>query len=615
MNNYEDRKIIIIGIFLTVGLLFIIRLFYLQIINESYKLSSNNNVLRYITDYPARGYIFDRGGELLVYNQPVYDLMVIPKQVTPFDTVDLCKMTGITTDAFKIAFAKAKNYSRFKESIIEKQLSAETYATLQEKLYKFPGFYVQPRTIRKYPRSIAGHVVGYISEVDERIISKNPYYKKGDYIGFSGMEQSYEKELRGRRGQRIVMVDVHNRIKGSFQDGEYDTLSIGGKNLTSTIDANLQAYGELLMRNKSGSIVAIEPSTGEILMLVTSPAYDPNLLVGRVRSRNYNILLRDTMKPLFNRALMAQYPPGSTFKLINALIGQQVGVAKPSTTYSCRAGFHAGGLTVGCHAHPSSVDLKFSITTSCNAYYCNVFKTILEHKGKVRKGYDIWRDHVMSFGLGDKFNFDLPNELKGLIPSGDYYDKYHGKDKWKALTVISLAIGQGEIGITPMQMANMTATIANRGYYYTPHIVKAIDGIPNRDPRFSKKHEVRIDTAHFNFVVEAMHNVVLNGTARGAKLDSIAVCGKTGTAQNPHGKDHSIFISFAPKENPKIAIAVYVENAGFGATWAVPIASLLTEKYLTGKIKRLDVEKRMLEGNLISKVNSNERTKKLPGGD
>jgi penicillin-binding protein 2 len=528
--------------------------------------------------------------------------MVIPKRVKNIDTADLCNMLQITKEAFieKLKKLKKQKFSSFRPEVFEGEISLETYATLQEKLYKFPGFFVQARTLRKYPMRIAPHALGYVGEVDEKIISANPYYRMGDNMGLSGVEKSYEEALRGQRGVKIVMVDVYNREKGSFEGGKYDTASVLGKSLTSSIDAELQQYGEQLMQNKVGAIVAIEPATGEVLTMVSSPTYDPNLLVGRLKKKNYPKMVRDTLKPLYNRATMAKYPPGSTFKLLNGLIGLHEGVINENTTFGCSRGFHFGGLTVGCHPHASPVNLKFSITTSCNAYYCNVFKNILQKYPKTAIGFDVWRNHVMSFGLGHKFPTDLPQESSGNVPTIKYYDKYHGSGRWNAITVISLAIGQGEMGVTPLQMANFCSVIANRGWYIPPHIIKSIDG-GQIDAKFRKKQRTKIEREYFDMVVDGMRNVVLNGTGRIAQLDSLTVCGKTGTAQNPHGKDHSIFIAFAPMDNPKIAMAVYVENAGFGAAWAAPIASLMMEKYLRREVKRPEMEKRILEANLLPK--------------
>lgn len=596
--RYSNRKLIIGAVMVVTGIIFLIRLFFIQVIDDSYKLSAENNVLRHMTDYPARGLVYDRNGKLLVYNEAYYDLMVIPKQMKDLDTLDFCKMLDITKEEFITRINAIKAYSPFKPSIFEKQLSSEFYAMLQEKLHHYKGFYTQTRTLRKYPSRVAAHLLGYVGEVDDKVTKENIYYKSGDYIGVSGIEKHYEEFLRGTKGERVVMVDVFNRPKGRFKDGEYDRQPVSGLDLISTIDADLQAYAEKLMQNKIGSVVAIEPSTGEILTLVTSPSYDPNLLVGRVRSKNYSLLLKDEYKPLFNRALMALYPPGSTFKLVNALIGQQEKTLFPNTTYSCRNGYSAGSIRVGCHAHSSPLNLMQSVQHSCNAYYCNVFRTILDHKKTTREGYDIWREHVLSFGFGKKFDTDLPNELKGLIPSGDYYDKIYGANRWKSLTVISLSIGQGELGTTPLQLANLMCIMANRGFYYPPHLVKQIGDTPIEN-KFTIQNHTTIDSTYFPIVIDGMEQVVEAGTAARSKLKGIPFCGKTGTAQNPHGKDHSVFVAFAPKENPKIAIAAFVENSGFGGTYAAPIASLLIEKYLTDTITRPLFEETILKANLM----------------
>lgn len=602
MNLFSDRKYVISTIFVTLVVLFLIRLFYIQVINDKYKLAANDNALRHKIEYPERGVIYDRNGKILVYNEAAYDLMVIPKRVKTIDTLDLCNMLQITKESFieKLNKLKKQKFSSFRPEVFEGEISLETYATLQEKLYKFPGFFVQARTLRKYPMRIAPHALGYVGEVDEKLISSNPYYRMGDNMGLSGVEKAYETPLRGQRGVKIVMVDVYNREKGSFEGGKYDTASVLGRSLTSSIDADLQQYGEKLMQNKIGAVVAIEPATGEILSMISAPTYDPNLLVGRNKKKNYPKMAVDTLKPLYNRATMAKYPPGSTFKLLNALIGLHEGVINENTLFSCSRGFHFGGLTVGCHPHASPVNLKFSITTSCNSYYCNTFKNILQKYPKTAIGFNVWRNHVMSFGLGQKFPTDLPQESSGNVPTVKYYDKYHGSGRWNAITVISLAIGQGEMGVTPLQMANFCTVIANRGWFYPPHVIKEVDG-GKIDSNLRSKRYTKIEREYFDMVVDGMRNVVMNGTGRIAQLDSLTVCGKTGTAQNPHGKDHSIFIAFAPMDKPKIAIAVYVENAGFGATWAAPIASLMMEKYLRREVKRPEMEKRIFEANLLPK--------------
>lgn len=603
MNQLSSRKYLIAGIVVAIGLIYISRLFYLQIVDDKYKIMAVNQAIRRIVDYPPRGVIYDRNGKLLVANQAAYDLMVIPNQVKNCDTTELCRLLNITKQDFVARFLKFRKQKHpwYQPAIFEAQLSGRAYAALQEKLYAFEGFYVQSRTIRSYPKKVGALLLGYVGEVDEKTTKDSSYYLMGDYIGLSGIEKSYEVPLRGIRGVRHVEKDVFNRERAAFAGGKFDTVGVAGADLVSSIDLDLQEYGEKLMQNKVGSIVAIEPATGEILTLVSSPTYDPNILVGHEFSKNYRTLVLDSMKPLFNRALMASYPPGSTFKIANALVGQELGLVTPETRYSCNRGFSMGGVHVGCHSHASPADLKFSITTSCNAYYCNVFRSIVEHYSPSETGYRTWRDYIMSFGFGNKLPSDLPNELRGNVPSAEYYNKMYGKGRWRALSVISLGIGQGEMGVTPLQMANYCATLANRGWYYLPHAVKKVGNKPTAayNPRFGKKHYTKVRKEYFDIVVDAMANVMTNGTGRIAQIDSIKLGGKTGTAQNPHGKDHSIFICFGPVDNPKIAIAVYVENAGFGATWAAPIASLMIEKYLKGKTKRPDLEKRMMEGKVM----------------
>jgi penicillin-binding protein 2 len=591
-DRFANRRFLVIGLMIFASAVLIIKLFYIQVIDKSARVSAANNVLRYITQYPARGLIYDRNGKVLVSNEATYDLMVIPSQTGMIDTAHFCNLLGITVESYRDRMAAARKFSRNNTSVFLKMVPAETYARLQEEMYRYPGFFVQARTLRKYAEPLGAHVLGYIGEVDDKIIASDKYYKSGDYIGINGLEKSYETELRGRKGVNIFMVDVHNRIKGSYAEGKYDTISVPGKDLYSTLDIDLERYGEQLMHNKIGSIVAIEPSTGEILALVSAPDYDPELLVGRVRSENFTRLQSDSLNPLFNRALMAAYPPGSTFKMVNGMIGLQEGVIAPETRFSCSLGYHVGSFTVSCHAHPSPLDLAGAVTNSCNAYFCNTFRYILDNRAykSAPEGFDHWREYVTAFGFGSKLGVDLPNELSGNVPSHAYYDRYYGKDRWKSLTVISLAIGQGELGTTPIQMANYTAAIANRGYFYTPHVVRSIGAGGAPDPQFTEKRTTGISPQNVEVVIEGMEGAVREGTARGVALDSIIICGKTGTAQNPHGPPHSIFVAFAPKINPKIAIAVYVENAGAGATYAAPVASLMIEKYLTGKVKRKDME-------------------------
>lgn len=604
MNPYLSRKFIIGGIFSLIILVYIIRLFFLQIVDQSYKLSASNNVLRYETQFPSRGLIYDRNGKLMVYNEAAYDILVIPRQVEPFDTNQLGRLLDLTKEQIIQRLKAAKSYSYYKPSVFEKQISARNYAPLQEQLYTFKGFFVQTRTLRKYPEKIGAHVLGYIGEVDDELTKKDTYYKSGDYIGISGVEKSYEKVLRGKKGVEIYMVDVHNRIKGRFKEGKFDTIAIHGENITLTIDAKLQAYGEALMKNKRGSIVAIEPATGEVLALISSPGFDPDLLVGRNRTINYDKLKNDSLLPLFDRPLMARYPPGSTFKLVNALIGLQERIINPWTTFSCYGGYNAGNFHMACHNHASPLDLKHSIQNSCNAYYANVFRYILDAPkyGTIDNAYSIWRNSVTSFGFGQKLGIDLPHEVNGYIPTLSLYNRIHGT-RLKSLNIVSLAIGQGELLMTPLQMANLTATICNKGYYYVPHVIKnTSETYDTVQKPFLVRKYTNIDSVNFDPVIEGMFlgvNGDDGGTGRIARMQGIEICGKTGTAENPHGEDHSIFIAFAPKDNPKIALAVYVENAGFGATWAAPIASLMIELYINDSISRPAMETRILEKNLI----------------
>lgn len=600
-TTYGNRKYVINISFFSIGLILIFRLFFLQLLDDSYKDSANSNALRRITEFPARGLVYDRNGKILVYNEATYDLMVVPQRVTDVDTAELCKLLDISHDEYDAQLKKACKYSVYAPSIFEHEISKETYGFIQEKLYKFPGFYVQPRTVRKYPLSIAAHTLGYIGEASPELIEKDSYYKPGDYVGISGIEKSYEKELRGIKGVKIIMVDAFNREKGSFQNGLYDTVSKAGEDLYCTLDAALQAYGEELMANKRGSIVAIEPSTGEILALVSSPSYDPNLLAGRERSENYMKLLLDTKeKPLFNRALMAQYPPGSTFKLLDALIGQQLGVITKDTRYPCSLGFHMGSVNVKCHGHPSPCELTSAIEYSCNSYFSYTFKAIIDKSGykSTREAFLNWRKIALTFGFGKKLEDDLWGETSGNIPTPEYYDKLHGYNKWKALSIISIGIGQGEVLATPLQMANFTAILANKGYYYTPHIVKGVGANKTLDKKYTTKQMAGVDEKYFDIVLEGMHQVIESGTGTGAQIPGIEMAGKTGTAQNPHGEDHSVFVLIAPLDTPKIVVSVVVENGGWGATWAVPIASLIAEKYLNGEVKRSDLEKQMKEGKV-----------------
>jgi len=598
MSVFNDRKYVVMSIFSVVAVVYILRLFYVQVFNDEYKLSANNNVLRYTPDYPARGLVYDRNGDLLVYNEAAYDLMVIPKEVKNIDTMDLCNTIGITKESFIATINKVRKYSPFKASIFAAQISKQNYAALQEKLYRFTGFYVQSRTLRKYPRGIAAHALGYVGEASEKTLAQNPYYKNGDYIGISGLEKSYEDELRGKKGLKILMVDVFNRTKGHFKDGMYDTASVTGANIISTIDAKLQEYGEKLFANKTGGLVAIDPQTGEILACISAPSYNPNLLVGRERSKNYGKLLQDPLQPLFNRALMAYYPPGSTFKLINDLIALQEGCLTPEKTYPCPGGYHMSGHTVKCDARHGSISLRAAIQHSCNTYHCYVFRSIVDQPkyNNTEDGYEHWRNNVLSFGVGKRLYSDLPNELRGMVPTVKYYDKVFGKGHWRSSTCVSLGIGQGELGITPIQMANVMCIVANKGFYYTPHIIKKIGNSNEHSKKFKTKNYTTVAPAIFDLVYDGMQDVVERGTAAGARVPGIAILGKTGTAQNPHGKDHSLFVAFAPRDNPKIAIGLMIENGGWGASWAAPIGTLMIEKYLNDTVIRAALEKRMMDG-------------------
>ncbi len=595
-----QRKYLFYFFFIGLALIFMARLFYIQVIRKDFRLSAENNVIRKEMIYPGRGIIYDRNHKLLIGNQSAYDLMVIPRQVETMDTTTFCNLLGITKETFSLKLAEAKAYSTYKPSVFLKQLSKEQFAYFQEMLSQFPGFFPQKRILREYRYNSAANVIGFIGEASDQYLADHPSYRKGDLVGKTGIEKSYEEMLRGHVGIQYRMVDVHNRVKGRFENGQYDTLPKPGEDITCTIDIILQQYGERLMNGKRGSVVAIEPSSGEILALVTSPSYDPNLMVGRDRTKNYSRLYSDSInKPLYDRALLAEYPPGSTFKVLGALIGLQEGVIDANTTYYCRGGFHFGSLNVKCHCpFGSAISLRNSISKSCNNYYCQVFKSTIENYPDAHQGMDAWSNHVKSFGLGKFLNNDLSTGRKGFVPDADYYDRAFRYPNWRAVSTISLGIGQGELLVTPVQLANMTAAVANRGFYYTPHILKKIGGKDISIPDFVKPKYTTVDPKHFEGVINGMFDVFELGTARASRLDSIQMCGKTGTAENPHGQDHSIFIAFAPKDNPKIAIAIIVENGYWGSRWAAPIASLMIEQYLTGKITRPQLEQKMFEGTL-----------------
>lgn len=574
---------------IAVVLLFVIvaaRLFYIQVIDSSYKRYANNNALRYEVVYPPRGEVYDRNGEYLVQNRETYDLMVIPREVRNLDTLELCKILDVSIESMRRELRNASYYSRIRPSTLYKQLSKETKLKFDEKY--FPGFYTVYRTVRYYPTKMAGNLLGYVGEVNEAIINRNPYYKRGDYIGMSGIEQSYEQYLRGEKGVKVSMVDVHGVVQGSYAEGMYDTLATYGTSITCTISKELQALAEELLVGKVGSVVAIEPQTGEILVMASSPTYDPDMLIGPQRGNNYMDLLNDKRRPLFNRAVMANYPPGSTFKVVNGLIGLQEGVLDSKQRYSCHGGYPVG-RGVKCHAHWSPVGLEEAIQTSCNTYFCYVFRELIENKkySSYSERLDVWAEYVRSFGFGRKLDSDFYGELNGNVPSSDFYNKAY-RGHWNSLTIMSMSIGQGELGCTPLQMANLAATVANKGHYYIPHVVKEIHDRDSIDARFYEPHYTMVDTKHFDQLVEGMYRAVNvdGGTAATARLAGLDVCGKTGTAQNSQGRDHSTFMCFAPRNDPKIAVSVYIENGGFGATIAVPIASLIVEQYLTDTITR-----------------------------
>lgn len=593
MDNEYKRHMAIVIIVIIVGIIIGTKLFYIQVIDSNYKAYANNNALRYQVQFPPRGEVYDRKGEFLVQSKESYDLLCIPRDIEPFDTVKFAGILGIDVDVVKAEIKKARNYSTRRPSVLFKQLPKDVKLRLDEK--RFVGFYTQYRTVRTYPRKIAGNLLGYVSEVNDAIIKNDSYYRMGDYIGMSGIEQAYEKELRGVKGVKVEMVDVYGMPQGSYNNGAHDTIAQPGRAIVATLDASLQQFAEELMVGKIGAVVAIEPSSGEILVMASSPSYDPDLLVGRERGNNYMKMVYDKTKPLFNRAVMASYPPGSTFKVVNGLIGLELGTTSVGDLHPCYGGYTIG-RGVACHSHASPLDMIDATAHSCNAYFCYVFRDIIDGKKVAAtqgERYNRWREYVMSFGFGRKLDSDFLSERNGNVPSLEYYNKQY-RGSWNSLTVVSLSIGQGEMGTTPLQMANLAATVANRGHYYIPHVVRSIDGQDSIDSRFYEKHYTKVDSHHFEDIAEGMYRAVnVAGTGSIARVAGLDICGKTGTAQNPQGADHSTFICFAPKDNPKIAIAVYVEHGRFGASAAAPIASLLAEKYLTDTVKRVDLVERM----------------------
>ena len=601
------RKLLLPIIIIFTAVVILLRLFFLQIVFHDDSNNIDNIAIETVYDYPERGYIYDRNGELLVSNQPAYDVMVIPSEVKDLDTLELCSLLEIEKNDFRERLQKARDYSRKKPSVIVHQLSKDDYAVLQEKLRKFQGFYIQKRMLRSYLTHNAGNVLGYISEVNEWELKKNPYYLAGELIGRSGVEKQYEEFLRGKKGVQYYQKDKHNAAIERYKNGAMDTLPIMGQPLQLTIDIGLQAYGEQLMQHKHGGIVAIEPKTGEILALISAPTFDPALLVGRERSKNYTALYNDSIaKPLYDRTLLAEYPPGSPFKVVNALIGLQEGVITPQSVFSCGGGYRYGGHIMRCHCGRGANDLLHGIALSCNAYFANTYKRAIDMKTTSAIGMDKWNAHVRSFGLGGFLGCDLPTGRAGKVPNTALYDKQYGVKRWNGTSNISNAIGQGEILTTPIQLANVMAAIANKGYFYTPHIVKQIDNKQTPFQEYTVPKHTTIDPKHFEPVIKGMNMAYLAGTARRTQIDGINIAAKTGTAENfirVNGKrmqltDHSIFVAFAPIEDPKIAIAVFVENGYYGARVAAPIASLMIEKYLKGEVYRCDLEKQMLEKSL-----------------
>ena len=607
--NRKNKLLIGLG---ATALILLSKLFVIQIIDDKYKTSAENNSMVYSIIYPTRGIIHDRNGKILVGNKVAYDLLVTPREVEEFDTLGLAAVLDVDPEVIREKMGEYRKNRRrigWQTVVMLKQIPQETYMKFAEVSYRFPGFRGQARSIREYPYNAGGNLLGYVSEVDANFLKRNPEeYKAGDYAGMTGIEAAREKELRGEKGYTIWLRNSKNRIESRYRDGEMDKEAVPGKDITTTIDAELQHYGQMLMQNKVGSLVAIEPSTGEILAMVSSPGIDVEMLANI--GQHYGEISSNPYKPMFNRAVQAPYPPGSVFKLVNGLIGLDEGVVSPGTHYSCNMGYHFGRNKLGCHAHKSPLNLEESIMMSCNAYYCEILRDLLENKkyGSIGVAMDKWQEYVKSFGFGQKLGSDFPSELGGFIPGSGYYNKVYGKGGWKATTVISLSIGQGEIGTTPLHMANLCATIANRGFYYIPHIIKDSKHVSIED-KYREKHYTMVDTTHFPKVIGGMYRAVNSGfgsggTASIAAVKGLDICGKTGTAQNPHGSDHSVFICFAPKDNPKIAVAAYVENGGFGATYAAPIASLLTEMYLNKEIssERKYLEERMLNSNLMDRV-------------
>ncbi len=606
----NNRSRVLLAGLVVVAIILLGKLFYIQIIDDKYKINASNNSMVYDIIYPTRGIIYDRNGKIIVSNKVTYDILVTPREVTPFDTLLLASVLETSPEFIK---EKMAEYSRnrkkigYQSMVMLKQIKPETYMKFAEIQYNFPGFRGQVRSIRDYPVNAGGNLLGYVSEVDQKYIESHPgEYRSGDYAGKTGIEAAREKDLRGEKGYHIYLRNSRNQIERPYKEGEMDKEAVPGHDIVTTIDADLQQYGQELMKNKVGSLVAIEPKTGEILSLVSSPGVDVSMLADI--SQHYNEIIKDPHKPMFNRAVQAPYPPGSVFKLVNGLIGLQEGVLDMDMAYPCYQGYHFGSHKLGCHNHWSPLRLEEAIMMSCNGFFCYVLRNILENKKykNIDEALDKWNDYVQSFGFGHKLGSDFPAELGGTLPTSKLYNKRYGKGGWKFTTIISISIGQGEVGVTPLQIANLAAIMANRGWYKIPHIVKASDGV-EIDPKYNERQYTMVDTTNFKKVINGMWRAVNNGPGTGctawvAAVDGLDICGKTGTAQNPRGADNSVFICFAPKDDPKIAVAAYVENAGFGATWAAPIASLLIEKYLKGDTSRPDLENRVMQGDLMSRV-------------
>ena len=593
MKDYglENRKYVIGGVAIFIVVVYILRLFALQIMSDDYKKNADSNAFLKKIDYPSRGVITDRNGKLLVFNQPSYDVMIVINEArNRLDTLEFCNALNITKEEFDKRMETIKDrsknpgYSRFTQQLFMSQLSDKDFSIFHEKMFRFPGVYIQRRSIRHYQYPVAAHVLGDVAEVSPADIEEDEYYQPGDYIGKLGVERKYEKQLRGEKGVQILLRDAHGRIQGSYQNGALDKRPVPGKNLTLSIDYDLQALGERLMEGKIGSIVAIEPSTGEVLCMVSSPNYDPRIMVGRARSKNHRRLSTDPMKPLLNRSIMGQYPPGSTFKTTQGLTFLSENIISPSTPFGCSHRFYFRGLHVGCHGHASPLSIVPALSTSCNAFFCWGLYYMIGNRskyGSVQNAMNTWRDYMVSMGFGYKLGIDLPGEKRGLIPNADFYDKAY-KRSWNGLTVISISIGQGEVNATPLQIANLGATIANRGYFYVPHVVRKVQGEP-LDTTYTRRHYTKATKKAYDYVVQGMRASVLGGTCRALGRYDFMACGKTGTAQN-RGHDHSVFMGFAPMDNPKIAVAVYVENGGWGADYGVPLGGLIMEQYIHGKL-------------------------------